>query len=86
MQVRQAVKRLLRAAYHLGAGPAYRRVRADFAGEVEAIRRAIREHRAEIQRMNRVYLDYHATMTQHLADELLRMQRALAGPAPTQGA
>jgi hypothetical protein len=79
MSAMGAVRRFLRwvvaPLYHWLAGPAYRRIRQDL--ELDTVRRELQEARAAFARMNRLYLDYHAALSQQVADELAAMSRRL---------
>jgi hypothetical protein len=43
----------------------------------------LNEVQQELHRMNRVYLDYHATLTQQVADEFIKIRRVLQAPRST---
>jgi hypothetical protein len=43
----------------------------------------VNEVQQELHRMNRVYLDYHATLTQQVADEFITIRRCLQTPRST---
>lgn len=58
------------------------RVRQELLDQVRAERRSLREEvRTELERMNHGFVEYHAVLTQRVADELTKMNRRLETPA-----
>ena len=58
------------------------RLRQELLEQSQAERRALREEvRAELERMNHEFVDYHGALTQKVADELTKMNRRLEPPA-----
>jgi hypothetical protein len=56
-------------------------LRADRAALLEQVRADRRALHEELERMNHAFVEYHAVLTQKVADELTKMNRRLETPA-----
>jgi hypothetical protein len=63
----------------LGEMAQVRREWAAAAADIARLQRMQAEVWAELTRMHQVYLDYHAALTQQIADEVARLRRPATG-------
>jgi len=76
---RQMQQELAAACAAVGAAATrLARARQELLDQVGADRRALRE---EMERINQGFVEYHAVLTQKVADELTKMNRRLEPPA-----